>query len=62
MVSAWIMLISCGVSFSDTPKDAVRKALPLESVCRAMTRESESDILHRYRWLIAELLTIHDEK
>lgn len=48
-------------AFSDTPKEAVRKALPLESICRAMIHESESDILHRYRWLIKELLKIHDE-
>ena len=48
-------------AFCGTPKDAVRKALPVESVCRAMIREGESDILHRYRWLIEELLKIHDE-
>ena len=48
-------------AYKNTPKEAVRKALPVESVCRAMVREHESDILHRYRWLIEELLKIHDE-
>jgi hypothetical protein len=45
-------------AFCGTPKDAVRKALPVEKVCRAMVHEGQSDILHRYRWLIEELLDI----
>lgn len=49
-------------AFSNTPKEAVRKALPIETVCRAMVKEGETDILHRYRWLIEELLKIHDKK
>ena len=49
-------------AFSHTPKEAVRKALPIETVCRAMVKEGETDILHRYRWLIEELLKIHDKK
>jgi RNA polymerase sigma factor (sigma-70 family) len=34
-------------AFCGTPKDAVRKALPVEKVCRAMVHEGQSDILLR---------------
>ena len=47
--------------FCGTPKEVVRKALPVERVCRTMVGENEVDILFRYRWLIEGLLKIHDE-
>jgi RNA polymerase sigma-70 factor, ECF subfamily len=48
-------------AYKNTPREVVRKALPVETVCRAMVQEFDSDILLRYRWLIEELLKIHDE-
>jgi RNA polymerase sigma-70 factor (ECF subfamily) len=49
------------VRFYGTPSSAVREAVSLEEVCRAMAQETETEVLWRFRHLIAHLVEAQSE-